>query len=291
MLSKPTKKDIQIFVLNLPTSKVQPSDTEPPQHAVVQLSPEIQRSDSISPQSPRTISALQEFNHIDSVDSNVSKTSRPRRRSSLVNFIRSFSFYPSSRRDSLVTVETKVTQAAITEEKYRELLRDPIPPQYLIFFENYFNDDIRSKKFTVDDFCRLFQMTPVLGERLLRIFEQDEAFVKNSIDGIDVLRIARLLLVGTMSVKALILFKMFDQDRDGKISLSEMKQSYQQYLKEFKVSHDETRTNEIIDIFLKGFTFVVADGENDGEEQMMDFDQFYSILKSNDDLLHTLHLI
>ncbi|CAF1612248.1 unnamed protein product, partial [Didymodactylos carnosus] len=262
------QKNVQIFVINLPTSKVHPSDTEPSQHSVVQLSPEIQRSDSITPQSPRAVSALQEFNRIDSVDSNVSKTSRPRRRSSLVNFIRSFSFYPPSRRGSLTTVGAKVTQAAITEEKYLELLRDPISPQCLVFFENYFKEDIRSKKFTVGDFCRLFQMTPVLGERLLKIFEQEEAFVKDSIDGTDALRIARLLWVGTMSVKALILFKMFDQDRDGKISLSGMKQFYQQYLKEFKFPHNETRTNEIIDIFLNGFIFVIADEENDGEKQM-----------------------
>ncbi|CAF4651072.1 unnamed protein product, partial [Didymodactylos carnosus] len=107
-----------------------------------------------------------------------------------------------------------------------------------------------------------------VGERLLKIFEQEEAFVKDSIDDTDVLRIARLLWVGTMSVKALILFKMFDQDRDGKISLSGMKQFYQQYLKEFKFSHNETRTNEIIDIFLNGFIFVIADEDNDGEKQM-----------------------
>ncbi|CAF4648634.1 unnamed protein product, partial [Didymodactylos carnosus] len=71
-------------------------------------------------------------------------------------------------------------------------------------------------------------------ERLLKIVEQEAAYNKNSIDGTSVLRIARLLWVGTMSVKALILFKLFDYDNNNQISLTEMKTFYQQYLKEFK---------------------------------------------------------
>ncbi|CAF1318260.1 unnamed protein product, partial [Didymodactylos carnosus] len=122
-------------------------------------------------------------------------------------------------------------------------------------------------------------------ERLLKIVEQEAAYNKNSIDGTSVLRIARLLWAGTLSVKALILFKLFDYDNNNRVSLSEMKTFYQQYLKEFKFPHNENRTNEIIDIFLTGFHF------DDDDDQQINFDQFYTVLQSNDELLHTLYLI
>ncbi|CAF1282941.1 unnamed protein product, partial [Didymodactylos carnosus] len=55
-----------------------------------------------------------------------------------------------------------LSQRRIAELKFRELLTDPLTDQNLNFFKNYFNEDISVKQFDVTQFCRLFQITPVL---------------------------------------------------------------------------------------------------------------------------------
>ncbi|CAF4659228.1 unnamed protein product, partial [Didymodactylos carnosus] len=55
-----------------------------------------------------------------------------------------------------------LSQRRIAELKFRELLTDPLTDQTLNFFKNYFNEDISMKQFDVTQFCRLFQITPVL---------------------------------------------------------------------------------------------------------------------------------
>ena len=128
-----------------------------------------------------------------------------------------------------------------------------------------------------------------IGKRILIIFNFNEAYEKNSIAGETVIRIARLLWISPMSVKAFILFKLFDSNNDGKVSIEEIRSFYQQYLSEFKFLSDQNRFNEVIDIFLQGF-FPTNENELQGQQEL-NFNQFYEILQRNPSVLKSLYLI
>ena len=128
-----------------------------------------------------------------------------------------------------------------------------------------------------------------IGERISIIFNFNEAYEKNSIPGETVIRIARLLWISPMSVKAFILFKLFDINNDGKVSIEEIRSFYQHYLSEFKFLSDQNRFNEVVDIFLQGF---FPTNENELQEQQeLNFSQFYEILQRNPSVLKSLYLI
>jgi hypothetical protein len=115
------------------------------------------------------------------------------------------------------------------------------------------------------------------------VFELSTACEMDSISGEDVIRIARLLWISPMSVKAFILFKLFDSNDNDKISFIELRAFYKNYLKESKVFKDERRLDEVVNIFLEGFF--------PQQQQELDFDEFYQILQDNPGLFKSLYLI
>jgi hypothetical protein len=115
-----------------------------------------------------------------------------------------------------------------------------------------------------------------IGKRILIIFNLNKAYEMNSILGADIIRIARLLWISPMSVKAFILFKLFDNNDDEKISIDEIRVFYENYLSEFKFFQDQKKFNEVVEIFLQGF-FPINDELQ--QQQELNFDQFYQILR------------
>ena len=122
----------------------------------------------------------------------------------------------------------------------------------------------------------------------MHLFGLIDAYEKNCLKGEDVIRIARLLWISPMSIKAFILFKLFDENDDEKIDTNEICSFYEHYLSEFRFFKDRTRLNEVVDIFLQGFFPI-----NDELEQTMEltFDQFYRILQQNPSVFKSLYLI
>ena len=88
-----------------------------------------------------------------------------------------------------------------------------------------------------------------------------------------------------MSVKAFILFKLFDGNDKEQISIDDIRSFYEYYLSEFKFFKDQKRFNEVVEIFLQGF-FPLND-----ERQELNFDQFYQILQQNPSVFKSLYLI
>jgi hypothetical protein len=127
-----------------------------------------------------------------------------------------------------------------------------------------------------------------IGKRILIIFDLNEAYERNSISGEDIIRIARLLWISPMSVKAFILFTLFDDGDKEKISIDDIRSFYEYYLSEFKFFKDHKRFTEVVEIFLQGF-FPLNDQRQ--QEQELNFDQFYQILKQNPSVFHSLYLI
>jgi hypothetical protein len=127
-----------------------------------------------------------------------------------------------------------------------------------------------------------------IGKRILILFNLNTAYEMNAISGEDIIRIARLLWISPMSVKAFILFKLFDSNDDNKVSIEEIRVFYESYLSEFKFFKDQKRVNEVVDIFLQGFFSTNDELE---QQQELNFDQFYQILKQNPSVLKSLYLI
>ena len=119
------------------------------------------------------------------------------------------------------------------------------------------------------------------------VFDLNQAYETNSIPGSHIIRIARLLWNASMSVKALILFKLFDTNDDDRISVDEIRLFYESYFKDSKVFVNAERITEVVDIFLQSF-FPIS---NDIQQQELTFDQFYAILQRNPDVFKSLYLI
>jgi hypothetical protein len=49
------------------------------------------------------------------------------------------------------------------QRQFQDLFNDPISEQHERLFKKYFREDLRNKTFTDKEFCRLFQVGPVLG--------------------------------------------------------------------------------------------------------------------------------
>lgn len=127
-----------------------------------------------------------------------------------------------------------------------------------------------------------------IGQRLLFVFDQNQVCETDSIPGSLVIRIVRILWNYLTSVKAYILFKLFDKNNDDRVSIDEIRLFYQEYLSEFKIFKEKGQLTEIVDTFLKGFFPV---NNNVQQQQELDFDQFYDILKQNPDVFKSLYLI
>ncbi|CAF4579545.1 unnamed protein product [Rotaria sp. Silwood1] len=123
-----------------------------------------------------------------------------------------------------------------------------------------------------------------MGERLLVILNERASIEANSISGESIIRIVRVLFKGPRSVKALILFKIFDHDDNKMITIQEISEFYEIYLAEFRFPHNELRRQELINTFLQNFGMI-----NDNDK--LSFDQFYSILQETPELLKSLQLI
>jgi hypothetical protein len=91
-----------------------------------------------------------------------------------------------------------------------------------------------------------------------------------------------------MSVKAFILFKLFDVNDKDKISIDDIRSFYEYYLLEFKFFQDQKRLNEVVEIFLQGF-FPLNDELH--EQKELNFDQFYQTLQQNPSVFKSLYLI
>ena len=55
-----------------------------------------------------------------------------------------------------------------------------------------------------------------------------------------------------MSIKAFILFKLFDRNDKEHISIDDIRTFYEYYLSEFKFFKDQNRFKEVVEIFLQG---------------------------------------
>ncbi|CAF4459121.1 unnamed protein product [Rotaria sp. Silwood2] len=170
------------------------------------------------------------------------------------------------------------------EHHLQELLNEKIPTRDYHSFRKHFNGDISDKKFTIKQFYELFQLTKTHGERLLDIFEDTSCIQADSIDGKRIIRIARVLSMAPISVKALILFKTFDRNGDKHVSVEEIKEFYETYLIEFRFPHDSSRRQELIDTFLQAFRMHNANSQ-------MNFERFYTIFQETPHLLESLQLI
>ncbi|CAF4317742.1 unnamed protein product, partial [Adineta steineri] len=184
------------------------------------------------------------------------------------------------------TVSLPVGQ--VVRQQFKELYNEPISKQHEDHFRVYFNDDIRSKTFTIDKFGDLFQIKAMLSRRLLMVFNINLTNEANLISGLDILRIARVLWSSSMSVKSFILFKLFDDNNDDLISIEEIRLFYQNYTSEFKIFRDQQHQKEVIDIFLKEF-FPINDDAI--QQRELNFDGFYKILQRNPNALQSLYLI
>ena len=92
-----------------------------------------------------------------------------------------------------------------------------------------------------------------------------------------------------MSVKAFILFKLFDEDNDELVTIDEIRTFYQSYLSEFTFFGDLERRNDIVNIFLH--EFFPDDETNPSGCAPLTFYRFYEILKRNPTVLQSLYLI
>ncbi|CAF1433643.1 unnamed protein product, partial [Didymodactylos carnosus] len=146
-----------VFIINLSSPEIHPANEN-------QL-----RSDVYSTQSPLVETIIP--NLVNQSNQNSPQTSLPSqgappqphpRRPSIVQTLRTL-VSSRSRRGSLYA---DLSQRRMTELKFRELLTDPLTDQNLNFFQNYFNEDISVKQFDITQFCRLLQITPVLGTYL-----------------------------------------------------------------------------------------------------------------------------
>ncbi|CAF3843849.1 unnamed protein product, partial [Rotaria sp. Silwood1] len=174
--------------------------------------------------------------------------------------------------------------ADYVEHHLQELLNEKIPDRDYHIFLQYFNGDISNKEFTIEEFYKFFQLTKTHGERLLDIFGETTCIQVNSINGKRVIRIAHVLSMAPISVKALILFKTFDRNDDKHVSVEEIREFYETYLIEFRFPHDSSCRQELIDVFLQAFRMWDAN-------RQMNFDQFYTILQETPNSLESLQLI
>ncbi|CAF0862575.1 unnamed protein product [Adineta steineri] len=176
----------------------------------------------------------------------------------------------------------------IVRQQFKDLLNESIPEQHQRYFGKYFTDDISTKTFTINEFGRLFQLTSLLSKRILIVFNLNASYEKNSISGEDIIRLARLLWISPMSIKAFILFKLFDSNDKDIISINDIRSFYEQYLSEVKYFKVERRLQEIVEIFLQGF--FPLNNENQ-QKQELSFEQFHHILQENPSVFQTLYLI
>ncbi|CAF1301842.1 unnamed protein product [Adineta steineri] len=176
----------------------------------------------------------------------------------------------------------------IVRQQFKDLLNEPISKQHQRYFGQYFTDDISTKTFTINEFGRLFQLTSLLSKRILIVFNLNASYEKNSILGDDIIRIARLLWISPMPIKAFILFKLFDSNDKDMISINDIRLFYEQYLSEVKYFKDEKRLHEIVEIFLQGF--FPLNNENQ-QQQELNFEQFHHILQENPSVFQSLYLI
>ncbi|CAF1678516.1 unnamed protein product [Rotaria magnacalcarata] len=91
----------------------------------------------------------------------------------------------------------------------------------------------------------------------------------------DIIRIARLLWISPMSVKAFILFKLFDVNDDGNISIEEIRLFYEHYLSELRFSNEQNRLNGVGDVFLH--RLFPRNGEQNQQEELNFIDFFNKI--------------
>jgi hypothetical protein len=120
------------------------------------------------------------------------------------------------------------------------------------------------------------------------VFNLNEASETNAIPGSDIIKMARLLWTSPTTLKAFILFKIFDTDDNNRIAVHEIRSFYENYLKELKIFKDQQRLREVVNIFLQGFFPTNNEVE---EQEELNFDQFYDILQRNPDVFKSLYLI
>lgn len=115
-----------------------------------------------------------------------------------------------------------------------------------------------------------------------------EACERNVIAGEDAVRIARLLWTSPMSIKAFILFKLFDSRDRQTVSINDMREFYRKYLSELKFFKDKDRATAVVDVFLQSF-FPTNDEGQRAEE--LTFEQFYDVLRGNQAVFDSLYLV
>ncbi|CAF1305315.1 unnamed protein product, partial [Didymodactylos carnosus] len=167
---------------------------------------------------------------------------------------------------------------ARTELKLKTVLSEPVPSGW---FAHYFDSDISTEKYKMDEFCKIFQITPVLGQRLLKYLLNFDYDSTTLIDGSDVIKIGYVLWESTACIKALILFEVFDEDGNKLITKNDMKIFYRNYFKDFNlpVADHESIINTILDTC------------QFNEDDVITFEHFHEILVRNSGPLNQLFKI
>jgi hypothetical protein len=68
---------------------------------------------------------------------------------------------------------SEISSGEIIRQEFNDLLNEPISEQHQRHFRKYFNGDISTKTFSIDQFGRLFQVSSILSRfnfRYLSVF-------------------------------------------------------------------------------------------------------------------------
>ncbi|CAF4804521.1 unnamed protein product, partial [Rotaria socialis] len=158
--------------------------------------------------------------------------------------------------------QSNVLSTDMVQQQLNELLNEPISEQYQRHFRKYFGGNITTKTFTIHEFAHLFHVTSLLK------FNISE----------DIIRIARLLWITPMSVKAFILFKLLDVNDDGNISIEEIRLFYEHYLSELRFLKEQNRLNGAADSL---YLIIIPDQDKEEDEENSCLQLFWMYIKNN----------
>ncbi|CAF1484487.1 unnamed protein product, partial [Didymodactylos carnosus] len=173
------------------------------------------------------------------------------------------------RLDSACSLTSKINVMDL-EQHLHEQMNEPVPEDW---YKHYFDTDNNRQTYSFSEFCDIFQITPILGKRLLKQFITNFNFDDkcNRIDSKDIWRIARVLWEGSACLKSLILFRVFDENDDKLITVNDIKNFYDEYLNEDESMILNNKDHEtILDTIVDGYSW-------DANKEMT-FDRFHDTL-------------
>ncbi|CAF0735990.1 unnamed protein product [Adineta steineri] len=178
------------------------------------------------------------------------------------------------------------TFSEITVQQCTTFLNDPISEEHQQYLRKYFGNDISTQAFTFTGFCDRLKITTTIGRRILVAFKLKKSFSLDAILGSDIIRIAYTLWKSPMTIKGLILFKLLDSNEDNEISTDEIHLFYKENFLESTFS-DDKRYDEVGGTLVEGFSL----NNDDSQEKVLNFVEFYEIFEKNPRLFKCLELI